>query len=89
MNNLRAQVNEREDQDGVVTAQPTVGDDGTDEGHGVDPESVEGTDCKGLLLAHAESAGNTAGAVSLGDGTGSRARGQFGTNVVVVDIGSS
>jgi len=75
MNYLGAQVDKREDQDGVVTTQPTVGDDGTDEWHGVDPESVESTDGKRFLLAHAKSTGDTAGAVSLGDGTGSRARG--------------
>jgi len=89
MNGLGAQVDKREDQDGVVTAQPTVGDDGTDEGHGVDPESVESTDRKGFLLTHAKSTGDTVGAMSLGDGPSSRARGQFGTNVVVVDVGGT
>ena len=89
VNGLGAQVDKREDQDGVVTAQPTVGDDGANEWHGVDPESVESADGKRLLLTHAKSTGNTAGAVTLGDGASSRARGQFGTNVVVVDVGGS
>jgi len=86
---LGAQVDKRKDHDGVVTAQPTVGDNGTDEWHGVDPESVESTDGEGFLLAHSKGTGNTGSAVSLGDGAGSRARGQLGTNVVVVDVGGS
>lgn len=72
---FHVQVNQGEDQDGVVTAQPTVGDDGAEEGHGVDPESVESTDGEGFLLAHAESTGNTIGAVGLRDCASSRARG--------------
>ena len=86
---MGAQVDKREDHDGVVTTQPTISDDGADEGHGVDPESVESADGKGFLLAHAKSTGDTASTVSRGDGTSSRARGQFGTNVVVVDVGGS
>lgn len=84
---MDVQVNQRKDQDGVVTAQPTVGDYGTDKGHGVDPESIEGADGEGLLLTHAKSTRNAAGAVILRDGTGGRAWGQLGTNIVVIDVG--
>jgi hypothetical protein len=87
MKGLGVQVNERRGQDGVVTAQPTVGDDCTDKGHSVDPESIEGTDGKGFLLTHTESTGNTVGPVGPRNGAGSRARGQSCTNVVVVDVG--
>ena len=68
-----AQVNHGEDQDGLVATPPTIGDDSTNEGHSVDPESVEGTDGKRFLLAHAKSAGNSIGAMGLWNGTGSRA----------------
>lgn len=83
------QVNQRENQDGVVTAQPTVSDDSTEEGRGVNPESVESADGKGLLLTHAKSPGDALGAVRLRDGPGGRTRGQLGTNIVVVDVGGS
>ena len=86
---MNAQVNHGEDQDGLITTPPTVGDDSANERHGVDPESVEGTDGKRFFLAHAKSAGNAIGVVGLWNGTGSRARRQPGTNVVVVDVGGS
>ena len=89
MKNSNIQVDQGENKDGLVTAPPTVGDDGTDERHGVNPESVEGTDSKGFLLTHTKSTGNTAGAVVRGNGACSRARRQLGTNVVVVDVGGS
>jgi len=65
------QVNEREDQDGVETAPPTVGDDGTNEGHGIDPECVEGTDSKGFLLTQTKCTGDTIGTVVLWNCAGS------------------
>lgn len=71
---VNAQVHHGEDQDGLVTAPPTICDDGTNKGHSVDPESVEGTDGKRFLLAHAKSTGNSIGAMLLWNGTGSRAR---------------
>jgi len=87
--NFNVQVNQGENKNGLVTTPPTVGNDGADEGRGEIPETVEGTDSKRFFLTHTESTGNTAGAVIPWNGTGSRARGQLGTNVVVVDVASS
>ena len=75
MNDVNVQVNQGEDQDGLVATPPTVSDDGADEGHGVDPESIKGPDSKGFLLAHAKSTSDATGTVVLWNGTGSRARG--------------
>ena len=65
------QVNEGKDQDGLVTTPPTVGDDGTNKGHGVDPESIEGADSEGFFLAQTKCTGDTIGTVVLWNGTGS------------------
>ena len=88
MNDFHAQVNQRENQDSIVTTRPVVSGDGADEGHGVDPKRVESMIAENLL-SHAKSTGNTVGAVDLRNATSSRAGGQLGTNTVVVDVGGS
>lgn len=50
------------EENGVEASEVLIGNDGTHDGSGVGPESIEGADTSGSLLAHTQSTGLTLGA---------------------------